>query len=294
MNSNDPSDLEAVLNAGKLIGGMHADIHTSPNGTPYILLPSVSANGQTIVRPHLMERVMLTPARVRALVSLRTPQSFVAYVQRFADAGSVIFANSKTRSVVAVLDYHESATAARWGAHRAVLTCQLTEDWTRWTAADHKKMSQIEFAQFLEDNLQNIAEPDGSTILNVARQLEAHKSSQFKSSIRLDNGELQLTYEETITGTAQKGAVQIPTDFTLGIKPFEGGEAYAVKARFRYRIDNGLLSLWFDLLRPDAVLEDAFNRVLETVAAGVKNPDVPILAADPPADVSIGLSDPWK
>jgi uncharacterized protein YfdQ (DUF2303 family) len=66
-------------------------------------------------------------------------------------------------------------------------------------------------------------------------------------------------------GTASKGKLQVPQVFTIGIPVFEGGARYAVDARLRYRIaEGGKLSLWFDLLRPHKILEDAL-RELRTV-----------------------------
>ena len=131
--------------------------------------------------------------------------------------------------------------------------------------ADGKTMKQADFAKFIEDNLPDIAEPNGSDLLIISRSLEAKKKVDFESAVRLDNGETQFTYNEEIKGTAGKGTLEIPEIFVLGIPVFHGGDAYKLEARLRYRINDGQLLMWFDLLRPERLLEDAFNQVIARV-----------------------------
>jgi hypothetical protein len=51
---------------------------------------------------------------------------------------------------------------------------------------------------------------------------------------------------------------------------------YAVKARFRFRIESGVLKLWYDLIRIDDTLDAAFTDEHNKVAAITK--DVPIFS----------------
>jgi uncharacterized protein YfdQ (DUF2303 family) len=60
----------------------------------------------------------------------------------------------------------------------------------------------------------------------------------------------------------------VPETFALGIAVFEGGDRYHVEARLRYRIaDGGKMTMWFDLLRPHKVLEDALSFVWKAIEA---------------------------
>ena len=105
-------------------------------------------------------------------------------------------------------------------------------------------------------------------MLEISRSLEAKKKVNFASGLRLSNGQHQITYEETIEGTAAKGRLMVPETFALGIAVFEGGDRYRVEARLRYRIaDGGKMTMWFDLLRPHKVLEDALSFVLRSIEA---------------------------
>ena len=105
-------------------------------------------------------------------------------------------------------------------------------------------------------------------MLEISRTLEAKKKVNFASAIRLDNGQNQFTYEEEISGTAQKGQLQIPEEFTIGIPVLEGGASYAVDARLRYRIaEGGKLTMWFELIRAHKVVENAAAEVWSQIEA---------------------------
>lgn len=263
-----------ALAAGEQLATLGQTVRRANEGdVPFIL-------AQDGVKVESVEGFMANPVRKRVVVDIKDAASFIAYVKRFSDTNSLVFANIGDRTITAVLDYHEAGDGKpRWGGHRAQLTCLLTEDWKRWTAANKKPQNQMEFAQFLEDNLPNIAAPAGAFVLEVVKNLEAKKAVKFESSVRLDNGQHQLTYEETIVGQS-KGHIDIPQTFTLGIQPFEGAGLYQLEARLRYRIDGGKLSMWFDLVRHEAVVEDAFRETRMKISAGIE--PVQVLAAAAP------------
>jgi uncharacterized protein YfdQ (DUF2303 family) len=205
-----------------------------------------------------------------------TARSFGDYVNRFKNPTTLIFADKVGRKFTALLDHHEAGGegAARLGHFTAQLPLRHTPSWTIWTGSNKKAMSQADFAQFLEDNLPDIAEPAGATIVEIARTLEAKKNVQFQSSMRAEDGSHHFEYQEEVKGTARRGEIDIPDQFTLGLRPFEGSEQYAVKARFRFRIREGALALWYDLIRIDDILDGAFIDEYNKVAAIVK--DTPI------------------
>ena len=135
-----------------------------------------------------------------------------------------------------------------------------------WTAADKSAMGQSEFAQFIENNVADIRNPPGATVLEVARNLQAKKAVDFSSAIRLATGEQQFTYSEVIQGSSQNGNISVPEEFTLGIPVFLNDALYEVRARLRYRITDSKLKLWYDLYRPEAIITDAFDKIVSTIA----------------------------
>ena len=175
--------------------------------------------------------------------------------------------DEKAGTLRAILDYHEAPAAPRWGDHAAAFTFRQTEAWKRWVGANGKRMNQTEFAAFLEDNLVDIAVPAGAVLLEMAKNFEVKKNAAFSSVVRLDNGEVQFKYLEDVQGTSRNGEMTVPTMFVLALAPYEGVEPYRVDARFRYRMTDGKLAVWFDLLRLEDYLRDAYARITEFVKA---------------------------
>jgi uncharacterized protein YfdQ (DUF2303 family) len=214
------------------------------------------------------------PARVQQTVTLHQPASFSAYVNAFKDADTLITADLQAKSLTAILDYHKAgADEPRWGSHKAVYECRHTVEWNTWMAINKKPFDQADLAQFIEDNLPDIATPAGAVILEMTKTLEVKKNVEFSSAVRLDNGQVQAIYVEDVKGTSEKGSLQLVDRFTLALAPFEGSPKYALEARLRYRLADGQLMLWLDLVRPHKVIEDAFTQIvkgIETDVPGVR------------------------
>lgn len=249
---------------------------------PLLLTP----DGSVVASPALLAHP-LAPAEV----SVQAPDSLVAYHERFGTPHTVLFVEDVPQPrLTLVIDYHAPTAddgtvgAYAWARHRAVYEPLLTPEWRTWTAMSGKRIDQVAFAQFLEDNLPDIASPAGADILQVARTLEVKKDVAFRSSVRLDNGEVQLRYEEDIQGSAAKGQLSIPDHLVLGLQPFKGAAKYAITARFRYRLDGAAVKLGIELDRPHKVLEQAVTETLADVMA--KLADVPVFHGPAPRSAS--------
>lgn len=230
-------------------------------GVPYAVVPDS-------YRVESLEHTLPIPTRKRGRVALNDAKSFIAYFKKHNMASS-IYATLNPPRFLAVFDDHERDQAG-WREHTAEYQCPLSVEWRTWTSSNKRQMKQADFAQFIEDNLPDIVEPSGADMLEISRSLEAKKKVNFASGIRLSNGQTQLTYEEEIQGTAAKGALQIPEIFSIGIAVLEGGPRYKVEARLRYRIDEGRLAFWYDLLRPHKVLENAVMDVWKEISDQTK------------------------
>ena len=122
-------------------------------------------------------------------------------------------------------------------------------------------MSQEQFAHFIEQNLVDIVEPVSAEMLEISRSLIAKKSASFSSAIRLSDGSHQFSYDEDIKGSTKSGNLAVPETFKIGIPVFLNGTGYAIEARLRYRIKEQSLEMWYELIRPHDVFEDAFNAI---------------------------------
>ena len=213
-----------------------------------------------------LEHLLARPNRKRGVVTLRDAVSFISMVNAEKTDFTRIYGNYTNPSFTAVFNDHGGASAG-WQDHKATFSCPLSVEWKEWTKNDGQRMTQEQFAQFIENNLPDIAEPPAANMLEISRTLEAKKKVNFASGIRLSNGQNQLTYEEEISGTAAKGQIQVPEEFIIGIPVLEGGIEYAVTARLRYRIlDGGKMQMWFELVRPHKIIEDAVKEVWNRIA----------------------------
>lgn len=215
------------------------------------------------------------PKRKRGLVCLSETSSFIEYVNAHSTPDEThIFgvASEAGGEFKAVIDFHGRGDAdPNWGEHVCVLKLATTPEWQRWTARNGQQLTQEAFAEFLEDNMQDIVNPDAGTLLDVAQLLTGKKSVTFRSGKNLKNGAIALEYSETIesTGGRSNGDMQVPDKFTLMISPFIGVDPVALDARLRYRIsDSGKLSFSFILNRPHKIVEAAFNTAREAIKKG--------------------------
>jgi uncharacterized protein YfdQ (DUF2303 family) len=214
-----------------------------------------------------LEKHLTEPVRVKQSVVLLTPADFCAYFERFSDEASVVFADERNATYLALIDYHEKDNTPHWNSHSARYQCPKSPEWTIWLGANGKKMTQADFAQFIEDNYIDITDPPHADMIEISHTLEARKDVSFGSSTRLTDGQVQFKYTENISGMAgAAGTMKIPEAFHLAIPVYLGGPLSGLKARLRYRIDNtGKLAMWYDLHRPEKVVESATRDITSTI-----------------------------
>lgn len=239
------------------------------------------ADGTTKVIDLAAERRKLDaeqrPHRKAGTYALHDAASFCAYVEKHGDDQTEVWADTTRSTVTAVLNAHEGEGygGPRFEDHRATYAVLLTDAWKAWAAHDGKLLDQQTFAEHIEDRSIDIIRPSGADMLELAQSFQATIGVHFDSSKALSSGERQLTYREDINATAGKaGQMDIPADFSLGLVPFEGADAYPVTARFRYRITNGSLRIGYHLERPADILRAAFLDVVSKIQEGV---EVPVL-----------------
>lgn len=244
------TNAEATLSAGAALGHPK-DIQ----GNPFAIVPE---NYEL----KSLEHMLAAPLRRSGNIRLNDVDSFCRYVKEEVTAQTRIYGSYSFKKFVAVFNDNMGAAHPGWRDYSAIYECPTSVEWNTWTSWNGKQMSQEQFAQFIENNLPDIAQPPAAEMLEVSRTLEAKKKVNFASGIRLSNGQNELTYEETVEGSAGKGKFKIPEEFTIGIPVLEGGLRYAVQCRLRYRIgDAGKLAMWYEIIRPHKIIEDAIKEV---------------------------------
>ena len=213
-----------------------------------------------------LERFQLQPSLIRQSVNLISASSLIAYIKKFADQRTAIFADKSVTRIEAVLDYHAEAASPEWAYHRAIYDCPYSDEWKEWAARDKKAMDQTDFAEFLENHIKDIAPvsegnkgPSGTALLEMVLAFQETRKAEFKSVRRLQDGTFQLSYSDEKSGS---GNTSLPEKISLAIAPFHNGAPYQVEARIRYRLRDGSLALWYELIEPKKIVEHAFTEIV--------------------------------
>ena len=216
-----------------------------------------------------VEEMQDTPRRFRGTVTLKDVASLLAYCSdQDAHYIGYLYADPDKRSITAVFNDHRGVEPG-WRDHRAEFKAEYTPEFEKWMRNDKQPKTQGEFAEFIEDNFADITEPGAQVLLDIATTMQAKTDINFSSAKRLQNGQVQLQYTESINATAgANGALEIPKEFALGLRIFKNGGGYKLRARLKYRLNAGSVKFWYELDRPERAVEDAFAGYVDQVREG--------------------------
>ncbi len=249
------SDFQDAYNAGVTQRPPRATLPTAVADRAVVL---VNGEGDEQIQYLNIEALTDTMAAKRGTVRFYSVESFARYVGEHRGPGTRVYVNVAKQAVEVVFDGHDPGSAG-WGRHRAVLVTTTTRVWNEWMDFAKDFHEQVPFAHFIESHVSEIANPDGTTLLDMATTLEIKTDVEFASAAKLSNGQTRLTYNETVQGTAMKGTAEVPENLTLQMRAIQGLEQdYIIAAKFRYRLAAGKLKLRVEMHRPLDVLEQAF------------------------------------
>lgn len=215
----------------------------------------------------LIEAAQEHPNRKRGTATLCDLASFITYAQeQRAAASGYIYADPDKRTLTAVFNDHRDDDFAGFRDYRAVYTAELGREFALWLKNDRQPMEQEAFAVFLEENIEDVQDPPGDVLLAIALTLQAKTEVNFSSSRRLDNGQVQLAYTENVDARAGAGAIDIPREFSIGVRCFKNGTGFKLRARLKYRLGAGKVKFWYELDRPENAIETAFEEYTKQTA----------------------------
>lgn len=250
------SDIEAAIKAGlnqvqllEAIPG-HRRVAAVPQGVGLTLIP---------------QDKLASPRFLTAAPEINDAAAFFAYVNDFKRTASRIFYDQKAGRFQAVFDYHEQhptfLDGQCHGDHTATLTLLRSPEWTAWAGSSEKQMGQQSFAEFIEDGARDIIEPSPADMLQVASGLHVTTGGTFRKATNLSNGQVNFQWDEQINGTVSGTVKVLPTEFTIGLRPFMGCDRYRVDCRLRYRIREGALALHYKALHLEQITETALEAI---------------------------------
>lgn len=262
------SGIQDAINAGALIVGSHLPMDDEGGRVPYVLLPN---------NCHIedLERLLPAPTRKRADVSVTATDSFIAYAKKHGSLDECVIysqvdAERSLCTLRAVMN-DNGADEPHWRDHRCTFAPALSIEWKRWTEKNGKQMSQVEFATWLEDNQGDVravnGSPSGADILTLAQAFEANSDKRVKSHVNLQSGGVRFEFVDDETKDTRT-SMEMFRRFTLALPVFDGStDAYPVEARLKYRDNQGKVTFWYELIRPDRAFKTAVQSSLDKIKA---------------------------
>jgi uncharacterized protein YfdQ (DUF2303 family) len=230
-----------------------------------------------------LEPFLPNPRVTNAKATFSDPDSFLAYMARHAQPGSVVWCSFDPQTFAlaftGVVDENEKGTAG-WRRHKAHFTPDMSAEWKAWQGRDGKAFSQVDFAQWLQDHEDDINSsstllPTSIQLMEMATNFVMNEERVFKSAVRLQSGGQRLMYvADADAGTTE--AMQLFEKFGLAIPIFHGETlASPLTARLKYRNNGGKLSFTYELQRLDKVHKAAAEDLIRVIRAGLG--EVPLL-----------------
>lgn len=254
----------AILEAGRQLGAS-ARVETingipvfiSPDGFRVAQLPDLAAN----------------PPRKRGTFNALDVPAFGRHFNTHKLTESVIVCDPGTESrlavFVAIINYH--GTLPSFGDFRTAYQPEFSSEWKRWLAANKKGMDHGAFLEFLEENQEQVIEPQGAALLELIKSLEGTAAAKFESALNLHNGSTRLSYVEdvkvrgNVDAATREGTLEVPATLGLGIAPFEFGQPYKLTARLRYRVQGKQLTFAYDIVEPHRIIADAVRGICDKI-----------------------------
>lgn len=263
--------MQLLLDKGQQLAKMEIQYVDPSKGEPFTLVP------EGMTTESLAMYLPKRPDRKRVTVKLNSVESFIEYVNEHKGSHTRIFASMTAAPymMTAAIDYHETGPdgEAEYITHIVILTLQETEEWKTWSGHNKKGFEHVEFALFIEENLLDVVEPDHATLMEVAMSLQVRENGHITSAHKLQDGSVHLDYKADMEASAGvDGNLTIPEKIVLNIPVFRGVPAKDIGAYFRYRKNNGRLVLFYQLIRPQKLIDDLVETAVAQVKDGVELP----------------------
>lgn len=228
------------------------------------------------------EHLLPTPTRKRGSIRQDEVESFIAYILRHAipDSTSIYcqadYTAGRVNFEAIINDHMGNHDGQQWRDYLVKFSPTFSEEWKRWTGSNKKPFSQLEFALFIEDNLDDIASktegmPTSQQILEMTTNFQANQDMRFKSAVRLQSGGVNMSFVQDDDAQTQE-LMKLFDKIAIGIPVFWNSQGYEIQARLRHRVREGKVIFWYELIRPDKSLEDATKDIIKKIKDQVDAP----------------------
>lgn len=164
-----------------------------------------------------------------------------------------------------------NGSVTSWRDHRVALVPLLSQDFRDWREVDGEELSQLDLVRFLDRHLHNIVQPESNSrapsaaeVMTFAANLSDVKKVEFKKSVNLDNGRVQLTYNE-LDDDGATANITVPKEFWIQLQPIVGRQdTYQIRVSLRYRIaDSAKLIFTLEMRDLQPLLEEMREEIVK-------------------------------
>ncbi len=249
----------ALQNATEIGAGMR-EVIEMPDGD--LLLVREGYEVQDVSHLHARPR----PPRTKASTQHEVAQSLALYANRFAIPDtSVVYVSDQARSITLVVDHHEPGhEGPRWRDHQAWFRARLSDRYVPWKTIQGKFVQQEEFANWIEDHLEDIIFPEAASVLEVIETMQATIGGRFRKILKRDSGTATLQYDEQVdvsAGTA--GILAVPRRIKIAVPIFEGGSLVDIEVALRFRLEGGAVRWGIQMFGVSELEKRAWDRVVQ-------------------------------
>jgi uncharacterized protein YfdQ (DUF2303 family) len=201
------------------------------------------------------------PLRHTGIQAVADVDSFLLMVKRESiPETTIIHASLDSQNFMAIINHASDGQTAGHSDRKISLTLKKTSEFVRWQANNRRRFNQRDLADFLEENIDSITEPDANEIINMISNLKVKRTRDYHSVVDVESGNQSVTFSDTVKGEVVNGTQEFLGKFKIAVPPFQGAKRYNVDCRLRFGVAEGeQMVVYFSMLNLDAVLEHAFE-----------------------------------
>lgn len=266
--AKNTEDGAVLFAAGSAVNAAHAHPHDA-NASVFIIPEGYKT--EAVRKPE-------HPTQQTGNAQFTSVASFCFYTNLHKRPNTLIYANTQSQnpSFVAVYDDHHAYDAgiivdeghsnglfAEHKQFRATLTLNWSEEWKTWNASNKTPMSQLEFASFIEDNIDDVIEPSGADMLTTILDFKTSSEGRFNTKANLHNGSVEFVYTDTVSQAS--GTLTMPTQITINIPVIKHNAPQEILARLKYRVKDGKLAIWYEIIRAHRIEDVAIDTAAKDI-----------------------------
>lgn len=318
-----PSDAAIMRDVMAEIG--HHDDVATPEAfdltRPHLVTLPSHRKVEDLTEAHRKALEYLRPARRRGTAQLSDLASLIDWANRFKGETSALYANPDPNkpTLTCIADYHAAGPAdplnpkgdpsARHGAHRAVYSFPLSDEWKAWTQISDEPLDKDVLGEFIEANAKDIMDPTVAILrggvseknepwenrliemaqkiegrygqlhqlLALSKRFQVFETSDLKVSTNRDTGEAEVQFLNEHKDAAGQ-PLNLPNLMIIAIPVFLGGALYRMPVRFRYRKAGSTVKFILSIYNPEKAFKAAFD---EAVTEAKAQTDLPLFLGTP-------------